>query len=485
MNCRSYGSTEFKIALLVGAFFCSSYAAYAQTTLQTPAEHAYGAPHNPQVGKPVDINITGPLTLDRAIQIALQRQNTIALSRARVDIGRQQVVSARARYFPQITPSYQYQNVLSPFSSSSSLGVTGTRTINSESQSSGIIARQLIWDNGLRESNLQSARNSLTADQFGLGDVRETVILNVEQSYYTLLHDKELVAVEKTNVQLSQTTLNSIQAQVQVGNAAQSDVLQAQSNLANANVTLLQAESNVYNDEASLKNAMGVVSSLPLKLADQQPPPPNEKPDPRALDSYVQTAYLHRLDLKQQQSLVNAQTDVLRTARIQAGLSVNASVSEGYDLQPTSGESRNFIVSLSYPLFDGGASRANVRSNEAALEEQQRTLDQLEQNIRLEVEQDYRTREVARQQIVSAQAAVNAGITNENAAKAELENGLINIVDSITAQLQLVTAKQQYVDSIFTYYIANARLIRDIGQNDPGWTPRLPRLKSSPGVPTK
>ena len=50
-------------------------------------------------------------------------------------------------------------------------------------------------------------------------------------------------------------------------------------------------------------------------------------------------------------------------------------------LDPNAGESRNFTVSFAYPLFDGGNTRAAVRENRALLEEQRRSLDQLEQTV--------------------------------------------------------------------------------------------------------
>ncbi|CCW35275.1 outer membrane protein [Chthonomonas calidirosea] len=444
-------------------------------SIQTPAEKRYGIPPNPTIGAQPSLDLSQPLTLDRAIQIALQRQNTIAIAAAQRDSSRAQVVAARSSYFPQITPSFQYQTNLTPIESSAfGAGGPTSHSFSSETRTEAIVAKQLIWDGGIREATVQQARNTLFADEYNLGNTRQDVILNVTQSYYALLRDRALVKVQQTNVQLAQTTLESIQEQVRVGNAAPADTLQAQSNLANAKVSLLQAQAVVYDDEAQLKNAMGVVTSQPLVLADQSLPQPDPTPDPHSVDYYTQLAYQNRLDIKQQQAAIDAQTDLLRIARLQAGINVNASVTEGYQFDPVSGEERVFSVSLSYPLFDAGLSRSKVRENEALLTQLERQLDLIEQNIRLNIEQDYRNREVARQQVVAADAAVQAGQTNYDAALAKQQNGLINVLDVINAQLQLVTAQQQQVNALYSYYIANARLLRDIGMNDPEWHPDVP-----------
>lgn len=473
--CRNLLQASIMSSLFCLATNVAAGQSHTGPTIQTPAEQRYGAPMNPTVGSQVDIDLSQPLTLDRAIHIALQRQNAIAIAAAQRNVSRNQVVGARSSYFPQVTPSFQYQTNLTPVESSAfGIGNPGrTSSFSSETRSEAIVAKQLIWDGGIREATVQQARNTLFADEYNLGNIRQDVILNVTQSYYALLRDQALVKVQQTNVQLAQTTLDSIQEQVRVGNAAPSDTLQAQSNLANARVSLLQAQATVYNDEAQLKNAMGVVSSKPLLLADQTLPSPSPNPDPHDVDYYTQLAYKNRLDIKQQLAAINAQTDLLRIARIQAGININASISEGYQFDPVSGEERVFSVSLSYPLFDAGLSRSKVRQNEELLTQLQRQLDQLEQNIRLNLEQDYRTREVDRQQVVAANAAVQAGQTNYNVALAKQQNGLINVLDVINAQLQLVTAQQQQVNALYSYYIANARLLRDIGQNDPEWHPNI------------
>jgi outer membrane protein len=451
--------------------------------IETPAEQKYGLPHNPIVGGLVDIDLTKPLSLDRAIQIGLQRQNQIGIAVTQRDQDSALLTQARSTYFPSIIPSMQYTNSRTP-TYGATYNLQGqyagiTRSIVTDQRTDGILASQLIWDTGLREANVGFNRRTLFASEYNIGNVRQNVVLSVTQGYYALLRDKELVRVQDESVKRAQTTLDSILAQLAVGNAAQSDTLQAQSDLANARVALLQAQNTAFVDEASLKNAMGVVTSQPLVLTTTTVPKPDTTPDPRTEEEYVRLAYQYRLDLKQQQETINAQGYEVKVAKINAGVTVNATVNEGYLLDPNAGEERNFVVSFSYPLFDGGQTRAVVRQNKALLEQQRRTLDQLQQNSRLAVEQDYLTREVSRQQVVAAQAAVDAGQINYNAALEKQRNGLINILDVINAEVQLVTAQVQQVQAVYNFYIADAGLQRDTGRNDPQYYPNVPAPRNS------
>jgi hypothetical protein len=93
------------------------------------------------------------------------------------------------------------------------------------------------------------------------------------------------------------------------------------------------------------------------------------------------------------------------------------------------------------------------------------------------VEQAYLTREQTRRSIAAAQTAVQAGEINYNAALERQRNGLINILDVLNAQVQLVNAQVSLVNSIYDFYIAEARLRRSVGANDPIYTPRVPGAK--------
>jgi outer membrane protein len=461
---------------------------------QTPAQQKYGLPRTPIIGGPVDIDVSKPLSLERAIQIGLARQNQIAIAVAQRDQEGALLTVARSSYFPQILPTLSYVNTRSPTyfvgtpitsGTGTVVGSTGsgtgtgratvTRFIQSETRTDAIAASQNIFDSGIREANVGFSRRNLFAAEYNIANIRQTVVLTVTQDYYSLLRDKRLVDVQTESVKRAQTTLESIQAQVAVGNAAQSDTLQAQSDLANARVALLQAQNTAYVDEASLKNAMGVVTSVPLILSTAPAMVVDPTPDPRTLEDYVKLAYQYRLDLKQQQEVINAQGYQLRIAHINAGVTVNANVTEGYQLDPNAGEERTFTVAFSYPLFDGGNTRAVVRENKAILEQDRRSLDQLQQNTRLAVEQDYLTREVSRQQVVASQTAVDAGQINYDAALEKQRNGLINVLDVINAEVQLVTAQVQLVQSVYNFYISDAGLQRDIGQNDPQYVPNVPQ----------
>ena len=454
-----------------------------KTPAQNPAQERYGAPRNPIVVGPEDLDFTKTLSLDRAVRIGLQRQNSIGISQQNVEAANARLTQARSFYYPQLTPTLNYNASVTPTQSSTFNGQTFSSSPNSESLGNKASASFTILDTGQRDANVGNTRRSAFAAAFGLGDERQSVILNVTQDYYNLVRYKELVRVQEQNVAQADLSLKIIEKQIEVGTAAKSDRLQSVSNLANARVSLLSAQSDYAVGEANLKNAMGVVTSQPLTLSDTRLPAPDATPDKLTVDDYARAAYANRLDIKQQQERVNAQGYNVRLAFINAGLTVAATINEGYDLNPVAGENRVFSVSISYPLFDGGYTRAGIKDAKAILEQERRTLDQLQQTARLQVDQALQIREVARQRVAAAQDAVAAGELNYQAATAKQQNGLINVLEVINAQVQLTTAQVQSVQAIYDYYIADAMLQRDIGLNDPQYSPRIPGARPTRFLP--
>ncbi len=440
-----------------------------------PAAQRYGLPRNPTIGGPVDTDLTKPLTLERAVRIGLARQDTIAIAQTQIDSANARVVQARSQYYPQVTPTIQYQSNLQPgVRFNSATGTTSRGSFNSDTRTDVIAARQLLYDTGKREASVGFARRSAFGSEYGLANQRQSVILTVTEGYYNLLRDRELVRESIDNAGRARVTRDVIQAQADVGSAAQSDVLQAEADYANARTQIFVAQANYGVSQASLKNSMGVVTSQPVVLPDDPIQPPNTAPDALGLEPYVRLAYNNRLDIKQLREQVNAQGYNVRIANINAGPTVTADITEGYALDPNAGEQRTFFVGISYPLFDGGNTRAAVRESRAGLEQDRRSLDALEQNVRFSVEQSYVNREQDKQRIISSQLAVNAAQQNYDVALEKQRNQLVNIPEVTLAENQLVNARVSLVQAIYDFFISESQLKRAIGVNDPVFLPKVP-----------
>lgn len=487
-----------------------------------------------QVVPPPPQTLPSPLTLSQAIGIALAHQPQQYSARAQTNQALGQRQQAVSQYYPTFQPSYQFQStsralygvtvptptvttgsgsttVIGTGSTGTGVGTgtgsTGTGTVATGArvphQTTGtgggtsntpqevtivrggglaLSVTQNIFDSGQRELSNAQARRAVDIAGFGEANTRQDIILAVTQNFYNLLQALDLVKVAQAQVNRYQQTLDVTQAQVAAGTTAGKDVYQSQADLASAQVTLLQQQNSVRTASAALKNALGVetdntVQPAPLATGTDLPPLPTSGPA-RTLDDYVQQAYASRPDLRQQQASVQSSNEAVKAAEIETRPNVAGTFALTYQATndiSNRGLDTQFLLTGSYPLFDAGRVRGQVRVARAQRDVTRNNLAQLRLNVRQDVEQAYSTRETALAATQLAQAAVQAAQVNYDAAIAARQEGAGTILDVTTAQVTLTQAQNQYVSAIYNFYIADAALRRAAGQNDvvPG-TPAAP-----------
>jgi len=332
---------------------------------------------------------------------------------------------------------------------------------------------QNLFDSGARETANSQARRAVDTASLGSVNTRQTTILVVTQDFYQLLLSLDLVKVAQAQVARYQQAVDVTQAQVQAGTVAAKEVYQAQSDLANAQVTLLQDQNQVQLSSATLKNALGVATSgavqpAPLAAADQLPPLPVAG-SALTLDAALAIAYSSRPDLRQQQATLASLNAALQQVHREAGLTVRGDYVLTYQATNdvgTRGVDSQFLVTGSYPVFDAGNARGAVRIAQAQRDVALNQLEQVRQQIRLDTEQAYDTRATNLQAAGLAQAAVTSAQVNYDAAVAARQEGIGTVLDITTAQATLTQAQNQYVVAVYNFYIADAQLQRALGRND-------------------
>ena len=431
---------------------------------------ALALPLSAQVVPTAPTSLPDPLSLDQAIDIALahQPQQFIAATQKTAAAGA--VQQARSQYQPKVTPTYTYE-VDSTAQFNTGLAHTNNTTKGSQLN---VDLTQQIFDNGTRELTNAQARRQADEARFGIVNTKQQVINNVTRDYFGLLRAIDLVKVADSQVKSAQTEVDQVQAQITAGTAAKASVYQAQATLANAQVTQLTDQAGVKTASAQLKNDLGVnttavVNPVSLSTGDQLPAPPPSETD-KPLADYLATADANRPDLKQEQAEVERQNEAVKAAELTAGPQLGGNYELVWtpvnDFGTTTGSDSRLMLTASYPLFDGGFSRGAVKIAQANRDAAKDTLQADRNNVHLAVEQALATRAQALNSAGLAQTALQSAQVNYDSAVAQQREGLLTVVDVITAEATLAQAQQNYVATIYDFYIADADLQRAIGVND-------------------
>jgi outer membrane protein len=119
---------------------------------------------------------------------------------------------------------------------------------------------------------------------------------------------------------------------------------------------------------------------------------------------------------------------------------------------------------LSWPLFQGGQTRAQVRVARAELAGLEAQVDALRQGVRLEVDQA----RLAVRAVVAALGAADDAVLNAREslrlAEGRYETGVGNMIELGDAQLALTNAEAQSVQAEYSLASARARLLKALGR---------------------
>ena len=425
-----------------------------------------------------------PLTLPQAIAIALQRQPSLAGAAATKQVASERVKQSRAQLGPTITPSFNYQSQAIKGGTITNIinGVPVTQAANSTSDTrqQQLTTSFRLFDTGNRKLSIRQSQQALTSQEFAEQNTRQTVINNVATNYFAVLRTRALVKVSEAQVERAENALKLVQAQVEAKVAARKDTLQADADLQNARVNLLQARNNVQVAEAQLRSAMGAPDLRSLRLADVVAPTAaspitisavvgDERDDERAIALLSAFASRSRPDIAQARMAIASSETSVQQAKVSARptMSIDLSDRQQFDAKnnPLKRASEIQLLSLNFsvPLYDGGNVRAAVRASEANKRASEAQLGGQALQVTVDVEQSWRSLQLARASLPAAEAAQSAAQINYDAAIAARREGIGNITDVITAQTSLVQAQTNYVQAIYNFYTADAQLARAVG----------------------
>ncbi|MFN7161518.1 MAG: TolC family protein [Fimbriimonadales bacterium] len=397
------------------------------------------------------------LSLDDALRLALQNNGVARAALAESELAQARLSAARASLYPSLDVS----------SSTTRTRIEGSgASLDSTQRQNGLGLEWLLLDNGQRELRVRQSSRAAEATRQNTRDTVRRVLLQTARAYYEVLRRQELLQVADTAVRRAETLLEVAKAQAEVGTAPQKDVLQAEADLANARVQQIQARNALRLAETDLKRLVGWDTAQPLPPLVPTVALPALEPE-LSLDALWQRARLHRPDLRNAELSVQVSRLGVEVARLNSLLRLQISVRGFRELEPNTRTQGSLSVVASYPLFDGGLTRANLHEAEASLESAQFRLLQAERDAYAELESALLSLRESVERLEASRVAVAAAQRNFDAAQESLREGVGTIVEVLTAQLALITAETNLVQATYDAAVAALQLRAAVGDKLP------------------
>lgn len=417
------------------------------------------------------------LGIDEAVRTALAHQPQIVQAQANRDVAAARSESARAPLLPQLkgdayvdwstsNPTSRTRLAITTPSGTSSSTPPGTSWTASRYTGADATLSQVLFD----AAQFQRYRASLATTSAFEASARATALqiaAAARAAFYAARAARDLVAVARETLANQEAHLGQVQAFVEVGTRPAIDLAAVRAARANAAVQLIQAENGYDTARALLVQSMGVPRATDFDVGDDVLPPIPGEDQP--LDALFAEAVGSRPELASFREQERAQ--VLTRSAAWAGFLPTVGAQAGIDAQGPSFldtvPNWNASVTLTWYLFQGGATVAAIHEAEATLRLVTAQEEQLRQQIRLDVEQ-------ARLAVRAALATLGAAGEAETAAREQLRlaegrysAGAGSIIELGDAQVQAASAAAQRVHSEYDLSASRAQLLRALGRLNP------------------
>jgi outer membrane protein len=404
-----------------------------------------------------------PLSLADVVERALcnNPQTREAWANALVDSA--QVGVNRSAYLPSLSASAS----VSRNRTSGGSAVSGDGSTSYTQRNAGLVLSYLLYDFGGRDAALENARQVLIAANASQDATVQSVFLSAVQAYYQLFASQVAAQAAAESERSSREAFDAAQARYTVGAATPADKLQAQTAFSQAVLNRIQAEGNERTAQGTLANVMGLDANQPLNIA----PPGVPVPEPsfeRDLNRLIADARNRRPDLAAAEAQIKAARANVEAAKASGKPSLSLSSNVNYSNSTISDpfHSAALGLSVSIPLFTGFETTYRIRAAEAQVDTRIAQRDLLAQQVALDVWKAYQNLTTATQAVQSSADLLASATQSERVALGRYKAGVGSILDLLSAQAALASARQQDVQARYNWYIAKATLAQAMGQLD-------------------
>jgi outer membrane protein TolC len=407
------------------------------------------------------------LTLEEAIQAALEHNHLLKAGQARLEGAAARVEEAESYRFPSLDAFTGFVRTDQP-ASAFALDLNQKRFSLQEMMTgdpnnpgfldtflSSVSLTMPIWTGGQISGAVRAARAAESAESLGLQRKRQETVRQVTRAYQGVLLAKEFAALMEKARATVERHVRMARDYYEAGMLVESEVLRAQVELAKMDDRLIQAR----NQEKTARLGLSILMGTDLDPAAVLTPAADalELPatDPAA---DLESALAARPDLLALESAIAALKADEERLRGQHMPTVGLSITqEWYDdtVFGTRGDAATGAVGIRIPIFWGGRVTAQTTQAAARVREMESMRSAMLEGVRLEVE-------TSRYGMEEARARLEAARGNEAAAEKALsiteeryKKGILKMTDLLDADTALTEARTRHLQARYDLLLAH------------------------------
>lgn len=414
-------------------------------------------------------------SLEELFRIALERSEQVKISEEDVSISQREKDKAASVFFPRFTAFSDYTQY-----NKERISLTSGSLVQPKSLLIyGLILDQSLSLGGREFTNYRIAETGIEQSTYNLHTTKEAYLLDVATAYYEVLRAKKRAEISKANFDRLTRYRDAASVRLKVGEVTKTDLLRAEAELSGAESELIRADNAYRLSKAVLARVVGLSGDFEVRdsglgmrsLGDVSPTALKEQ------------GIADRSDVKSSIAQKRIAADQVRSAKSAYWPTVSIEgVYQRQDPESTlpidSRDDLFGILSLRFPLFEGGLRRAEVREAESRERQAGLALENLKKSVGIEVDAAYLEYVTQKGVLKSLEDQVAFARENYTSIIKQYEFGLTTSIDVIDSNTLLLTAERQRADAVYGYQLALLRVERATGRLLSTFLSGEPGLKS-------
>jgi outer membrane protein TolC len=412
------------------------------------------------------------VTLDEAVQAALDNSPTLQAAESRIGAAQAMLRQAKSYYYPSVGVSAGYSasdnpiqafmmelnqrqlNMMDP-------GFDANHPGDTENLRLSLGAQWRLFDRQ-RDAGKHMARYGAEASAHAFAAARNQLVHEITRGFHGVLQAKAFAHVQAESVNSIEESLRIARERFDAGSAVRTDVLNLETQLAQANEDLIRARNGLQLAVAALNAGIGVdriaadTIESPGSAALDAPPPQCTNPDAYEDRPELRAARLMRK--VKEQDLAKARGGYLPTVSAFASYDFDSDVSSDFENSYMAG------VMAEVNIFDGARTRATVQAAQAELDAAQADEDQARLNLRLDLQQAFLGAQEAWERLTVTGKSLETAEEAQRIVREQYEQGAADVALLLQTQVGVTAMKTRGVAARYDYLTALSNLKRAKGE---------------------
>lgn len=408
------------------------------------------------------------LGLNETIQLSIQNSKALKADQAKIEEATASLREAIDRRLPDASVTGSYMRLNSANIAMAVKNNNGGGNTSAEPDVSqamyGILNLSLpVYSGGRIRYGIESARFLQKAVALDAELDKEQVIQTALEAFANLFKARTAVSLVKENLVQSAQRVKDLENMEKNGLLARNDLLKAQLQQADLELSLLDAENNWKLANINMDLMLGLPTETELEPDTMGIA---RKTDTRILEDYIQAALLNRKDKAAIGLRKQAAGSGIKAARGEYFPAVQ--LTGGYIAADIPGlisitNALNIGIGVNYSIGSLWKTKAKVQQAAAKEKQWAQGESQLDDKIRLQVNKDYLALLSSRKKIDVYAKSVEQADENYRIVKNKFTNSLATLTDLLEADVAQLKARLSYTLSRADAFVAYHKLLQTAG----------------------